>query len=148
MFSNYFTSEIEIKPQPTRSLQKRHSIILHQKSKSNHNNTFCYLFCYHIILHQKSKSNHNFKPYCELSAIIILHQKSKSNHNIALNDYLVFFIILHQKSKSNHNLKDSVFRKERLFYIRNRNHFEYFFTPLCLWLSDNCLIRFFCAGSL
>ena len=34
---NYFTSEIEIKPQLTAHFLRLHRIILHQKSKSNHN---------------------------------------------------------------------------------------------------------------
>ena len=57
----YFTSKIEIKPQPTSVPLNCSLIILHQRLKSNHNITMTQLIIRFIILHQRLKSNHNYK---------------------------------------------------------------------------------------
>ena len=101
--SYYFTSKIEIKPQPSRQYLQDFWIILHQRSKSNHNNIYRRHYCSPIILHQRSKSNHNRDELSAFVEEIILHQRSKSNHNKTAENFPPFYIILHQRSKSNHN---------------------------------------------
>ena len=58
---NYFTSKIEIKPQRIQFVLDQSRIILHQRSKSNHNIDKNRIDKCSIILHQRSKSNHNFE---------------------------------------------------------------------------------------
>ena len=79
---DYFTSKIEIKPQQAQPVGFSQSIILHQRSKSNHNKHVRDAVRAVIILHQRSKSNHNYHLHLHSYRIIILHQRSKSNHNL------------------------------------------------------------------
>ena len=49
----YFTSKIEIKPQPMAGYSQAELIILHQRLKSNHNSPIEFIRPDGIILHQR-----------------------------------------------------------------------------------------------